>query len=39
MCSFEGMQAIMRYNNFQHDPLSSQIPDCQYDLMSMAFQH
>jgi hypothetical protein len=27
--SFEDMMAIMRYNNFQHDPLSSQLPDCQ----------
>jgi hypothetical protein len=27
--SFEDMMAIMRYNDFQHDPLSSQLPDCQ----------
>ena len=31
--SFEGMQWIMRYNDFQHDPLASQIPDCQYAVL------
>jgi len=32
--SFEDMEQIMRYNNFQHDPLSSQIPDCEYIHMT-----
>jgi hypothetical protein len=26
--SFEAMMWIMRYNDFQNDPLSSQLPDC-----------
>ena len=27
---FEDMQTVMRYNDFKNDPLSSQLPSCEY---------
>ena len=33
--SLEGMERLMRYNNFKHDPLSSQMPTCEFGFGSV----